>query len=320
MSLPKPKISVCVATYNQEAYIKDCLLSILMQDYDGEVEIIVGDDCSTDQTAAIISEVGAMYPGRLTVPTRSSNLGPTENYRDMIRRAAGDHIAHVDGDDYWMPGKLTAQMAHLRSNPECVAVYSNAHIIDSAGRLIGIFNNAQPEIFDTDYLLRRGNFLNHSSMLYRAEFKDVITDLSGSFIDYRIHLRLSRRGKLGYLNKDLVAYRSGTSTSMIKHVPFKVNDMYWEAITDPEITPKFGASSMSAQVHFYAYILYNAVRKNRLPYARHWTNRIWAECRGQFGSIFVRSALLIFPIFWRSARRKIATMLSGYDFYPRYER
>ncbi|MES2256680.1 MAG: glycosyltransferase [Pseudomonadota bacterium] len=320
MSLPKPKISVCVATYNQEAYIKDCLLSILMQDYDGEVEIIVGDDCSTDQTAAIISEVGAMHPGRLTVPIRSSNLGASQNYQDMIRRATGDYIAHIDGDDYWMPGKLTAQMVHFRSNPECVAAYSNAHIIDDAGRLIGIFNNAQPETFDTDYLLRRGNFLNHSSMLYRAEFKNIILNLSGNFIDYHIHLRLSGHGKLGYINKDLVAYRSGTPTSTIKNIPFKVNDMYWETITDPEIAPKFETSRLSAQIHFYAYILYNSVRKNRMSYARHWTTRIRTECHDRFGLIFIQSVLLVFPIFWRSARRKIATMLSGYDFYPRYER
>lgn len=320
MSSAKPKISVCLATFNQEAYIRDCLLSVLMQDYDGEVEIIVGDDHSTDQTAAIISEVGAMYPGRLTVPIRSSNLGPSQNYQDMIRRASGDYIAHIDGDDYWMPNKLTAQIEHFQKKPECVAAYSNAHIIDDAGQLMGIFNNTQPEIFDTDYLLRKGNFLNHSSMIYRAEFKDAITDLPGSFIDYRMHLRLSRHGKLGYLNKDLVAYRSGTSTSMIKHVPHKVNDMYWEAIADPEILTEFGAGSMSAQVHFYAYILYNAVRKNRLPYARHWANRIRTECRGQSSSIFVRSAILILPIFWRSTRRKIAAMLSGYNFYPRYER
>lgn len=320
MSLSKPKISVCVATYNQQAYIRDCLLSILMQDYDGEVEIIVGDDHSTDQTAAIVSEIASMYPGRLTVPIRSSNLGACQNYQDMIRRATGDYIAHIDGDDYWMPNKLASQIEHLKKNPECVATYSNAHIIDDAGQLMGTFNNAQPEQFDTNYLLRKGNFLNHSSMIYRAELKNTITDLSGNFIDYRMHLRLSRHGKLGYLNKDLVAYRSGTSTSMIKHIPHKVNDMYWEAITDPEIAPNFAAGSSSAQAYFYAHILYNAVRKNRLPYARHWTNRIRTECPGQFGSILARSVLLIFPIFWRSARRKIATLLSGYDFYPRYER
>ena len=320
MTSSKPKITVCVATYNQQAYIKDCLLSILMQDYDGEVEIIVGNDGSTDLTAAIISDIASMHPGRLTIPNRISNLGASRNYQDMIQRAAGDYIAHIDGDDYWMPNKLSAQLAHFQNNPACIAAYSNAHIIDDAGRLMGAFNNAQPETFDTDYLLREGNFLNHSSMIYRAEFKGSIIDLSGSFIDYRMHLRLSRHGKLGYINKDLVAYRSGTSTSMIKHIPHKVNDMYWEAITDPEIAAKFGASSLSAQVHFFAHILYNSIRKNRLSYARHWANRIRTECSGRAGSIFARSVLLIPPIFWRSARRRIAAMISGYDFHPRYER
>jgi glycosyltransferase involved in cell wall biosynthesis len=261
-----------------------------------------------------------MYPGRLTIPDRAGNLGPSQNYQDMIRRARGDFIAHIDGDDYWMPNKLAAQLAHFAKHPECVAVYSNAHIIDDAGQLIGVFNNPQPETFDTAYLLRQGNFLNHSSILYRAKFKSVITDLSGSFIDYRVHLRLSPHGKLGYVNQDLVAYRSGTSTSMVKHVPYKVNDMYWEAITDPEILPRFESSSVSAQIYFYAHILYNAVRKSRLPYARYWAARIQTENRGRSASMFIRSVLLIPRIFWRSLRRKIATAFSGSRFYPLYER
>ena len=319
-STTRPKVTVCVATYNQQAYIKDCLLSILMQDCPADLEILVGDDFSTDRTDSIISEVANVYPGRLTIPDRAGNLGPSQNYQDMIRRASGDYIAHIDGDDYWMPNKLAAQLAHFAEHPECVAVYSNAHIISNGGQLVGIFNNPQPETFDTEYLLRRGNFLNHSSMLYRAQFKSVITELSGSFIDYRMHLRLSRHGMLGYVNQDLVAYRSGTSTSMIKHIPYKVNDMYWEAITDPEILPRFEASSVSAQIYFYAHILYNAVRKNRLPYARHWAVRIRSEHRNKSISIFVRSVLLIPSIFWRSLRRKIATTLSGSRFYPLYER
>lgn len=319
-STRRSKVTVCVATYNQQPYIRDCLLSILMQDCPTDLEILVGDDCSTDRTGTIISEVAEMHPGRLTILERTENLGPSKNYQDMIRRASGDYIAHIDGDDYWMPNKLAAQLAYFSKNPECVAVYSNAHIIDDAGQLIGIFNNPQPAFFDTEYLLRRGNFLNHSSLLYRAEFKSAITDLSGSFIDYRMHLRLSRHGTFGYVNQDLVAYRSGSSTSMIKHIPFKVNDMYWEAITDPEILPRFEASSVSAQIYFYAHILYNAARKNRLPYARHWATRIRSEHRSRATSIFIRSALLTVPIFWRSARRRIATALTGSEFYPRYER
>lgn len=319
-SVRRAKVTVCVATYNQQSYIRDCLLSILMQDCPADLEILVGNDGSTDNTGLIISDVAGKFPGRFTILPREKNLGPSENYQDMIRQASGDYIAHIDGDDYWMPNKLAAQLAFFAENPDCAAIYSNAHVISDTGQLIGIFNNPQPAIFDTEYLLRRGNFLNHSSMFYRAEFKNEITELSGSFIDYRMHLRLSRHGKLGYINRDLVAYRSGSSNSMIKYIPFKVNDMYWEAITDPEILPRYEASSTSAQIYFYAHILYNAVRKNRLPYARHWASRIRSERHNKSTSIFVRSVLLIPAIFWRSLKRKIATTLSGSEFYPRYER
>ena len=322
MTLPgrRAKITICVATYNQRPYIKDCLMSLLMQSCEAELEILVGDDCSTDGTGAVISEVAAAYPGRLKIPDRPTNLGPSKNYQDLIRRAGGGYIAHIDGDDYWMPNKLAEQLAHFEKNPASIAVYSNAHIIDETGQMTGVFNNAQPETFDMDYLLRRGNFLNHSSMIYRAEFKQCLLDLTGDFIDYRMHLRLSRHGRLGYVNKDLVAYRAGSTTSMIKNAPDKVDLLYWEAITDPGTSSTLKASRTSAQAHFYSRIFYNSVRRRRFFYARQWAIRIRSECPNQANQIFLRSAPLILSALERSIRRKLATLFSGSGFYPRYER
>jgi glycosyltransferase involved in cell wall biosynthesis len=291
-----------------------------MQSCNADLEILVGDDCSKDQTKNIIQEIATTYPGRIIVPERTHNLGASANYQDLIRRTTGDFIAHVDGDDYWMPNKLAEQLDQFQKYPECVAIYSNAHIVDDSGSLIGPFNNKQPELFDIDYLLRKGNFLNHSSTIYRSKFKECALHLAGEFIDYRIHLHLARQGPLGYVNKDLVAYRAGSATSMIRHIPRKVNDLYWEAISDPDIATYSEKNEHSAQVQFYGHILYNSIRRPDFSYASYWTRRIKAELPTKFLSIFFRSSFLIFAIFWRSAKRKIITGIVGYNFYPRYER
>ena len=90
-------------TYNHERYIRDCILSVLFQDFGGDLEILVGEDGSTDGTRAILKKLDARFPGRLTLLLREANMGPFDNLRDLAGRAKGEFIAHLDGDDYWMP-------------------------------------------------------------------------------------------------------------------------------------------------------------------------------------------------------------------------
>jgi hypothetical protein len=160
-------------------------------------------------------------------------MGPYENLKDIVARARGDFIAHLDGDDYWMPGKLQAQLEFFASHKDCIAVYSNAHVVDSVGALKGAFNNPQPPIIDMSYLAREGNFLNHSSLVYRRAARDAVICLPERSVDFRIHLRLSALGMLGYVNKDLVAYRVGLPTSMMASMSARVHSLYWVALADP---------------------------------------------------------------------------------------
>lgn len=228
----KPKISVCVVTYNQERYIKDCLLSVLTQAYDVALEVLVGDDGSTDGTPQIVRDIAEKHPGLVTLFRHERNLGPSANYQYLIERSTGNYIAHLDGDDYWMPGKLQAQAAFLEKHAECMAVYSNAVLMNEAKDILGAFNRQQPEVFDLDHLFEKGNFLNHSSLLYRQKAREVILDIQPPFIDYRIHLRLAALGKLGFVNQMLVAYRVGAEGSMIATANDAVRHAYNEAISE----------------------------------------------------------------------------------------
>jgi glycosyltransferase involved in cell wall biosynthesis len=240
-------------------------LSVLFQRFNGKLEILVGEDYSTDDTRTVLRELQSEFPERLMVLMREKNFGPFENLRDLAARASGEFIAHLDGDDYWTPGKLTEQIAFLDAHPDCTAVYTNAHVIDAGGILRGGFNNPQPTVFDTDYLLQRGNFLNHSSILYRAAYKDAITDLQQSFIDYRLHLRLSRRGPLGYVNKDLVAYRLGTATSMMSNQSEMVQNLYWEALADPVLADVSNRTRQMAVARGIAQFALSDLVKGRRP-------------------------------------------------------
>jgi hypothetical protein len=225
-----PLVSVCIATYNQATWIEACLLSVIAQTGDLDVEILVGNDCSTDETPLILERLQRQYPGRIQLVSRSSNLGPISNYRDLVARATGEFVAHLDGDDSWLPGKLRAQVNFLHENPECAAVYTNAVALDRGGMLVGPFTDSHPKTMTLGYLTARGNFLMHSSILYRAAHRDIFLHLPAQSVDYALHLRLATRGLLGFIDRPLAIYTVGTPTSMLANAYPLVERLIWAAL------------------------------------------------------------------------------------------
>ncbi|SFO24842.1 Glycosyl transferase family 2 [Pseudobutyrivibrio sp. UC1225] len=128
------KVSIVVATYNQEKYIRKTLESIVSQKADFEFEAIVGDDCSTDGNAEIIREFAEKYPDIIVPVFREKNLGMTGNTLDIMMRAQGEYIAFIEGDDYWLDEKkLQKQVDFLDSHPDYVACFGLCHIVDAEG-------------------------------------------------------------------------------------------------------------------------------------------------------------------------------------------
>ena len=163
------KVSVCVVTYNQEKYIEECLLSIVNQATEFELEIIVGDDCSTDSTPKIIERLAGVYKN-ITPILRTKNIGGSENYIDVHSRATGDYVCHCDGDDFWLSGKLNSQVSILNSQPDCNIVWTRAKLLSTDGC---INDDGTPADF-TNEKLYRGDLIKYmavavnSSVMYRA--------------------------------------------------------------------------------------------------------------------------------------------------------
>ena len=226
----RPKVSICLATYNQAAYIEKCVLGALAQASDVDLELLVGNDHSTDGTSEILASLALQFPERMIVLNREANMGGTENYQDLVRRASGDFIAHLDGDDVWLPGKLLAQTRFMADHLECISVYTNAIVLDDKGGAIGTFTNAHPSLMGVGYVAAKGNFLMHSSMLYRTSYRDKFLRLQPPVIDYLIHLTLAKAGPLGFINRDLAVYHCGTAASMTSRSLPLVQRLSWRAV------------------------------------------------------------------------------------------
>lgn len=119
-------ISVVVCTYNQEQTIGRALDSILRQQCEWGVEIIIGDDCSSDRTADICRDYASRYPEQIRYIRNERNKGVEENYFDCLLMARGKYIADLAGDDEWTDTtKLERQRRYMEEHPQCVMLHTD---------------------------------------------------------------------------------------------------------------------------------------------------------------------------------------------------
>ena len=178
------KLSVCVSTYNQEEYIGECLESLVSQELDFSWNIIVSDDCSTDNTLAIVRSFEARFPDRVVVLENQKNQGPFLNYVNLHSQAMGELVAHMDGDDIARPGKLKTQVAYMDTNPECNICWHRMSFFKGDVRCEhpAVNHEFTSKKIHADELCHLGPFAPHSSTMYRrrnfnrALFKDKCDD------------------------------------------------------------------------------------------------------------------------------------------------
>lgn len=114
------KISVIMLTYNHEKYIEKAVQSVCAQQGDFQLEIIIGDDCSTDNTAEVIDKLAAKHK-KIKIFRPEKNIGMHANLKKCLSLAEGDYISMCEGDDWYIsPYKLQMQMEFLEKNKDCV--------------------------------------------------------------------------------------------------------------------------------------------------------------------------------------------------------
>ena len=128
-------ISVVILTYFHEPYIAKCLDSVLAQETNLRVDILVGDDASQDGTPEIIRDYAARYPNRIQTVFHKENVGATRNGADVGALIRGKYVAYLEGDDYWLdPHKLQKQWEILEAHPEYSACCGRCVVIAEIGQ------------------------------------------------------------------------------------------------------------------------------------------------------------------------------------------
>ncbi|MCK4793072.1 MAG: glycosyltransferase, partial [Desulfobacteraceae bacterium] len=113
-------------TYNHEPYIAQAIEGVLQQENNFPIELVIGEDCSTDGTREIVFEYQKKYPEIIRVITSDKNVGACKNGLRTEKACRGKYIAFCEGDDYWhCPDKLQKQADYMESHPECAMVHSD---------------------------------------------------------------------------------------------------------------------------------------------------------------------------------------------------
>ena len=200
-----PLVSVVVASYNQSQFIQETIDSILNQDYPA-LELIVVDDGSTDGTAEILQ--GYASDRRVKV-IYQENSGQTVAKNRGCKEASGKYIAFCDSDDYWLPGKLTDQVACAEADGNIAVVYGESAWINERGETIPRYRTPRHSGRITAQLLFE-NFVTFPTVMVR---RDVFEEVGGfdeqltMSIDYDLWLRISVGHDFLYVPKDYACYR-----------------------------------------------------------------------------------------------------------------
>ncbi len=202
-------ISVIIVTYNHEAFIAQALESVLAQNHSLIREIIIGDDCSSDHTVEIVKSYQEKYPDLIQLVERPHNVGVNENYADLFNRCNGAYTAILEGDDYWLPGKLEIMYQETQKNGDTVMWFHRFQVLQD-GKL-----KERDYLYNKDCRIGIEDFVtdnqiqNLSCCLYRTDILKKVSPVfrKGPGVDYLLHILILDGNQAGFVNRNLSVYR-----------------------------------------------------------------------------------------------------------------
>jgi len=212
-------VSINCITYNHEDYISDAIEGFLMQKTDFDFEILIGEDCSTDNTRKIVERYIERYPDKISLITSETNIGAKKNARRLQGNSKGKYIAVCEGDDYWTdPLKLQKQVDYMEHNEGCTLCFHSAEIVTANKRKIGMQmrsyckNTVCPM---EDIIIGGGGFCPTQSIMYLKRTMDNLPEFhtKAPVGDYPMQMIVASQGYAYYIDENMSAYRNAVKGS-----------------------------------------------------------------------------------------------------------
>jgi len=220
-----PMVSVYILTYNHEKYIEQAIESVLAQETSFDFEILIGDDCSTDNTQNILNNYFAKYPDKIRLFLRKKNLGLTRNEYLLKKECIGKYIAPLEGDDYWIgTERLQYLVEFLEKNPEYIGVSHCREQRDLQGMLLKY--DPSTDVINKPFTVNdflRGKRFSHTGSIYRniyidsGEKYDVMYKACRNVGDYVVCMVLLDIGNIYVVDRCFSVYRVRSGPSELNY-------------------------------------------------------------------------------------------------------
>jgi glycosyltransferase involved in cell wall biosynthesis len=189
-----PLVSVVTPSYNQGRFIRATIESVLSQDYPN-IEYIVMDGGSTDETASIVQEYGSRV-----VFISKRDRGQSHAINKGFRLAKGSVLAWLNSDDVFLPGAVGTAVQALNCNPDAGLVYGDGYLIDAAGNVTERFpHTREPDLWR---LVHLSDYILQQSVFFRREVLDDVGYVDESLffgMDWDLLIRIALKYRLAYV-------------------------------------------------------------------------------------------------------------------------
>ncbi len=303
--------SVAVITYNQEEYISQTLDSILNQQHDYKYEIVIGEDCSTDNTKKIIEEYVEKYPNIIKPLYNNPNKGLINNYFNIINHCQGKYIMECAGDDYWLPGKVETQIGFMENNPDVGMCYGKVKVWNEEKQII------ERKYFGSDrksfeFLLKNGNDIPALTVCLKNELVQkyiseiVPQEKKWLMEDYPMWLWFSHESKIQFIDDVLAVYRVlenslSHSDDMEKSIRFNLNIEVVRKFFSEYFVTNIDIKNQD-EIVFYVYV--NLLKKHYTKAVAQQLRQIYKKNGKKTMKFFLYSLLSYSSILWKLVMNK----------------
>ncbi len=207
-----PLISVVMITYGHENYIEQAINGVLMQECDFEVELIIANDCSPDNTDLVVKKIIEEHPNSswIQYSNHEINLGMMPNFIWALKHAEGKYIALCEGDDYWTdPLKLQKQVDFMESNLDFSMCFHPVHVTMASKDDYYNYNTPSSDVLFLKDIVKN-HYIPTCSLLFRNGYFPYglpiwfSKSISG---DIPLEILLASKGKTKYLVEKMACYR-----------------------------------------------------------------------------------------------------------------
>jgi glycosyltransferase involved in cell wall biosynthesis len=218
-----PIVSVCMITYNHEQFISQAIKGVLIQKTNFPIELIISEDCSTDNTRIIIENYQKKIPDIIKADLPDHNRGTINNFKHNLSLAKGKYIALCEGDDYWTdPLKLQKQFDFMEAHPEYSLCFHNTiiHYEDSnkKDRLFAELGNREytKQELTKRWLAPTASFFFRKSILHSQLYKAITQSRKLAVGDEPLLMATSYYGRIRGMDAVMSVYRKHKSGIMMQ--------------------------------------------------------------------------------------------------------